>query len=520
MSSSTRTTLIILLICVLAAGHIWWLSFICDDAFISFRYAKNLIEGNGLVFNVGERVEGYTNFLWLLVSAAILGIGGRPEVWSLWIGAVLAIAAVVLGMRTLRSAGRDDLVFGLLVATNGGVAAWATGGLETTLFTLLILGAFLSCDAAVRGNVGSLTRTLWLSSGLLILAALTRPEGVLVTAFIGLFLLVYAARGRVKPIALGAFALHFLIVYGAYFVWRWQYFGEFLPHTFQVKATGLELVPLGLRYLLTAVTRFHLYLALLPMIAMLCWRRPTEIHKETGLLAGFVLIPYTTYVCLVGGDFMDMSRFFVPILPVLFYIAAQAWRPFHVYLAGYFNPRTARVTTGALIVILVGLNLHTSWDSQKVWHRHGQDSIGMLRSYSEDWRLVAEHLRTVSQPTDKIATTAAGIIPYYTGLYTIDQFGIVAGNLDSYRKLPVARPGHSLLIRSNELIAMRPRFILGHPQVSSDPSRVRVNFQIEEEAADLLNRHYQTTGVQLGNNPPRYVAYAVRKDRAGSQSPR
>src|SRR5436189_992982 len=58
-----------------------------DDAFISFRYAQNLAEGNGLVFNPGERVEGYTNFLWVLLLAAGDVLGAAPDVaahgWSL-----------------------------------------------------------------------------------------------------------------------------------------------------------------------------------------------------------------------------------------------------------------------------------------------------------------------------------------------------------------------------------------------------------------------------------------------------
>ena len=54
--------------------------FLTDDAFISFRYARNLLEGNGLVFNPGERVEGYSNFLWVLELAALWGAFGlRPE---------------------------------------------------------------------------------------------------------------------------------------------------------------------------------------------------------------------------------------------------------------------------------------------------------------------------------------------------------------------------------------------------------------------------------------------------------
>ncbi|MHC4066890.1 MAG: hypothetical protein ACYSUI_20630, partial [Planctomycetota bacterium] len=55
-------------------------TFLTDDAFISFRYARNLSEGLGLVFNPGfERVEGYSNFLWVVLLAGVNALGLAPE---------------------------------------------------------------------------------------------------------------------------------------------------------------------------------------------------------------------------------------------------------------------------------------------------------------------------------------------------------------------------------------------------------------------------------------------------------
>ena len=66
-----------------------------DDAFISFRYVRNLLEGNGLVFNPGEYVEGYTNFLWILELAAIWGIFGvRPEHAAPWLSVAYTIGTI------------------------------------------------------------------------------------------------------------------------------------------------------------------------------------------------------------------------------------------------------------------------------------------------------------------------------------------------------------------------------------------------------------------------------------------
>ena len=59
----------------LLVGHALVFDFVNDDAFISFRYADNLVRHGALVFNPGERVEGYTNFLWVLLGAVFEALG-------------------------------------------------------------------------------------------------------------------------------------------------------------------------------------------------------------------------------------------------------------------------------------------------------------------------------------------------------------------------------------------------------------------------------------------------------------
>ena len=77
-----RQILALLLVAAPWGGLLAWLShvawFLCDDAFISFRYARNLLEGHGLVFNPGEYVEGYSNFLWTLELALLWALFDLP----------------------------------------------------------------------------------------------------------------------------------------------------------------------------------------------------------------------------------------------------------------------------------------------------------------------------------------------------------------------------------------------------------------------------------------------------------
>ena len=123
--------------------------FLCDDAFISFRYVRNLVEGHGLVFNIGERVEGYSNFLWVLELAALWKLFGlRPENAAPWLSVVCTagtLAATVWWAARLPGLRHRALVTWMalgLLCTSATFAVWTSaGGLETRQFTLFVVAA-------------------------------------------------------------------------------------------------------------------------------------------------------------------------------------------------------------------------------------------------------------------------------------------------------------------------------------------------------------------------------------------
>src|SRR5439155_7001262 len=129
---------------VLGALHIYALRFTYDDAFITYRYAANLAHAHGLVYNPGERVEGYSNFLWAIVMAGVIALGGDPEGWSLLLGAACALAALGITMRAAQRCEMSVPVAGALIATSTSWAAWGTGGLETGAFMLCVTAGLLA----------------------------------------------------------------------------------------------------------------------------------------------------------------------------------------------------------------------------------------------------------------------------------------------------------------------------------------------------------------------------------------
>ena len=140
--------------------------FIQDDAFISFGYVQNFVDGHGLVFNIGERVEGYTNLLWVLILSALVrmnfDIGNTAQTLSLAFGVLVLVMTYLLsGLIRIKgdietkyakksktesvdsSTGFFDLIPSALLVFTGSFVFWAISGMETTMFiSFCLLGIY------------------------------------------------------------------------------------------------------------------------------------------------------------------------------------------------------------------------------------------------------------------------------------------------------------------------------------------------------------------------------------------
>lgn len=169
---------------VVLLWHSLLYNFVTDDAYISFVYSRNFAEHGELAFNLGDPVEGYTNFSWTVLLGIVIKLGIAPEVSSRILGTLCALGSMVVAMRAMeRALGNRSLwtvMPSVLLAWSSGFACWTSGGLETQLFTLLFVSALDAVVAAVEQP-----RALRRAAICLALAAMTRPEGPLVAAVLG-----------------------------------------------------------------------------------------------------------------------------------------------------------------------------------------------------------------------------------------------------------------------------------------------------------------------------------------------
>jgi hypothetical protein len=329
-------------------------SFFCDDAFISFRYARNLSHGYGLVFNPGfERVEGYSNFLWVLILAGFSRLGLAPESVS----HILTIAAtVVLWGLVAWFAFRTPpakrwwllLVSPLFLAATRSVAVWSTSGLETRLFEVLIVGATLRLVVEVEASLAGRTSPRFVSPVLFGLATVTRPDALLIsTAALGAAGVLLAVRRRLtlRSVAL-PMALYVAMV-GGHEAFRLIYYGQWLPNTYYAKVDSQTWWDMGATYLGVFALEYAVYLWV-PLLIAACFAHRSRRTLFVPLLFGAVVIPHAIYIASIGGDHFEYRPLdlYFPFFFLLLYDGAK-------HLAR--GTISTACTAIYLVAILVGL---------------------------------------------------------------------------------------------------------------------------------------------------------------------
>jgi hypothetical protein len=502
--SRARPVLALVLLALAAGGlvaHMWRFKFVTDDAFISFVYARNLARHGELVFNLGERVEGYTNFLWTLFLAGWMKIGWRPESSSIFWGTAFAIGTMVTCLwASWRVWGDEapspwDALPALVLAAVPGYACWSSGGLETQMFT------FFTTLGMARYLVAGPTLGTGLAFGL---AALTRPEGLLFFALTMLHrsIEVVATERRAIPqrseILCVAACLALVV---PHLLWRHHYYGWWLPNTFYIKSSGGSGTwARGLYYLRRFAEAFLVPAFLVPPLLSL-WRGG---RARLGRLYGYALlvaVAFYAYVASVGGDFMGLFRFALPALPLLVLAASLGLR------ACMPRAAPAAATVATLLALYVGYAGHVDRAALAIGSDNGIDSPGYLRWYTEDRAAIGRWFAQYAQPDDYAAVGGAGAQVYYSGIPSLDCFGLS----DEYiaHRVPAVsnRPGHEKYAPLDYQLARRPTIITSNYYNIGPAPLVR------DDAPAWRKRGYHYVSVEVPGLSSPWYTFLKRADR-------
>jgi len=452
-----------------------------DDAFISFRYAKNMLDGHGLVWNIGERVEGYTNFLWTVMVALVSAVT-RVEIP--WVGLVLSVLAFALNLvivarlsTVLARAAHPGTVAlplaALVLAAQDTFHTYGTTGLETGFASLLVnTGALLLVSQTTP-------RAAFVAGLVFILAVLTRPDHSLFY-IVGAFVvftthLMPVVRARntgprgwwtAGISSMAAYAAPFTI-YLAYLAWKLSFYGSIVPNTYYAKSANLSYWIQGEIYMRAFALQSHAWIVVVIalIVAPFAWRA-NETTRRYVLFAIPASLAYVIYVWKVGGDFMH-GRFYVSVLPLVVVLACLAPE---VVPAPRRFPRLMPGLVLASLCFVLAQSLDFFHDARGRWmirwHIAEERTVYPITSimplevdrYTWPVGHTLARLKKVGI-SPRIAAPGIGVIGYYSELELIDMLGLTDATVAQQIVTTRGRPGHEKWAAAEYINRRAPHFI-------------------------------------------------------------
>jgi arabinofuranosyltransferase len=491
-----------------------------EDAFIAFRYSRHLSQGYGFgAWNVhGDRVEGYSSFLWMTGLAAAIRLGLRVETAAkiLGIASHIGFALFLLCFPFLRKTAftksdllldghRDIFIIASLISALYLPMAWyASTGMETIAFAFLVLlcllGPFVTQSAILNVPIG-------------IALVLMRPEG-LVFALGCYGVHIWLRRQAGQPVKLMLFAL---LASGIAFLsltcFRLVVFNEVFPNTYYAKASGAQglHILLGEMYLEEWVY-LHAWWALI-LVATIClycwslWRNGFAKNQFVVFLFAFMAL-YLLYIVKAGGDNSSAFPYWrhilhlMPLLSVLLAAGIVAviprWRILrYVILAA------------SLVVInrniLYAENARMLNDARQGIEHYPSLTLAPHNPYFE-W------LGRLVEPDTVVATSMAGELPFVADAEYIDMLGLndryIAhyGHLDPYGPVDSKTDMTYVLERRPDIIE---GYISATKIIEGQPRQTIVNYRLQMCYEMLENPIFQSEYLFLVNGPYEYLDRAL-----------
>jgi arabinofuranosyltransferase len=307
----------------IAGWLLFW--FLTDDAFILFRYVRNGVDGQGLVWNPApfRPVEGYTSFLWVILLMQVwLWLGIEAPDSSTTLSLLFGLASLLLMSRwvlRLRLPAAHERARVLLLAlallatvSNRTFLAWLSSGLETSMFNFAVVWWLYIAWLPAARRTASWSLQLACAGTM---AALTRPDGMLFY-LAGLVTITVADRAWRRSAVVASLAPV------AHLIFRWHTYGELLPNTYYAKVVA-PWPQSGSIYLASFLLEYALWLPLGFLFFWLAkqWRVPRNRSELHGLLVTGPLLAYVAwYTLIVGGDHFEYRVFsyWVFLVPVGF----------------------------------------------------------------------------------------------------------------------------------------------------------------------------------------------------------
>ena len=401
----------------------YYYPFISDDALISLRYASRLLSGDGLSWTEGRPVEGYSNLLWVLMiallgwfhvdlidAARLLGFCGMAII-------MFSLSYCYIRQGELRRTVFPLIIALLFLALSAPVAVWTIGGLEQPLYAALIAISIVLMYHIIDTD-GGCTPSFIALSLVLGLSCVTRPDGPLFTVagVVALCAVGYLKASRVLLIRALWLPLIPIIFCAVQLLFRLYYYGEYVPNTAYVKVNpSWNHLEGGLYYLASgfeSLFPFSMFaiVALAILLAM-----PNFRSRVLYLL--LILLIWSVYIIFIGGDIFPAYRHHIPLIVVFSFLLVEGLKA--LFTVSRF-PLLLKYRKSIMALLLVLFVPYTY--SQFAREENHMAKLERWQWHCRDLALILKSAFVQQQPL--MAVTAAGCMPYWSELPTVDMLGL------------------------------------------------------------------------------------------------
>jgi len=394
----------------------WHLRFIQDDAYITYRYVANYLNGHGLVYNIGERVEGYTNFGWTIYLLFLGVLKADFILLSRLTGFVFGGGTIVLTyLIGRRRFDKNNIWFAVAAAYVVGITQslsyWSQAGLETACFAFFAVWALDLYLKRSRLLIFAMLMAVWV-----------RPEGAIVT---GLLIAIETIQYRRLPHYTLQCTAVALVLSLPMVGFKLAYYKSILPNPFYAKTSfDLEQIKSGWEYTSRFASHYPAYIA--GIVLPLLWLVRKRLSGPVMAVWLFAAL-YALYIFLVGGDVLKVHRFYLPIFGPMALMAL--W-----LLAELCGRLVVATRYMILFVAMIAVMAATFW-LPKDW----VDKYDFAeKAFTMKMQFKAQHMKESDPGNFSVAVATIGIFGYELLEHDIiDMVGLTDSTIARYSEPPV-----------------------------------------------------------------------------------
>jgi len=486
-----------------------------DDTFIFLRFARNIVNGHGIVWNIGEEpIAGFTSNIYLLICTLLTYFFSNPILSIQLFNIILAIIGTIYMLKWYNfinpELATENFLIVLIIILSPAFQYWIISGMDALLNVVSLIFYIYFIARSPE------TIKKYFFFGLFIaILSLIRPEFIFLIFYQTAYLIIKKSKITNLSYMFLGFGILFIPFYIAYYL----YFGSVLPNTYFAKTGGgIYQVWGGVEYVFISAKRMFGKAAFILLLILILGFSLSIFRRHFYVLGIALSIIFITVI--KGGDHFILGRFLLPAIPLIFILLPSILDKSFSKISKYSN-KNLYYTLILCIIIVVN---STNYFYQKQFFRIIGKPLVFEFDYSEktqyysfeipDWTdqfiEIGKKLKIICKNSETLAVVPIGAIGYFSEMRIIDMVGLVDKHISTTeydQKLLMSwKPGHE---RGNGLyiLSRKPDYILFNDYLTTKPLR-----ELAPHSLDFKSK------IEITNDPDFFENYEFSpvKINAGS----